>query len=157
MKYNFGDKIKIIGNPLAGVIVGLNELDDLYIVKFPKKRNWTYVRESQIESIYHEESVTPESDNYKHDTGKPQLSLVPPEIIEAVGRVRTFGNKKYKDPTSWRKVEPRRYKDALMRHLVEYLRDENSKDEESGLNHLEHVACNVALLLEFLRDKKHDD
>jgi hypothetical protein len=86
----------------------------------------------------------------KHDEGKPRLSLVPPALIEAVGRVRTYGTQKYGgDPENWRQVEPCRFKDALMRHLCEYLRDPESVDEESGLPHLEHLACNVAFLLEF--------
>lgn len=84
----------------------------------------------------------------KADAGKPRLALVPPAIIEAVGRVRTYGTEKYGDPENWRKVEPERYRDALMRHLCAYLRDHHSRDAESGLLHLEHVACNVAFLLE---------
>lgn len=92
----------------------------------------------------------------KHDDGKPRLSLVPPSLIEAVGRVRTYGTNKYGDPDNWLTVRPWRYKDALMRHLCEYLRDPNSVDAESGIPHLEHLACNVAFLLEF-RDKERRD
>ena len=84
----------------------------------------------------------------KADAGKPRLALVPPAIIEAVGRVRTFGTEKYGDPENWRQVEPQRYRDALMRHICAYLRDPDSVDPESGLKHLEHIACNVAFLLE---------
>lgn len=92
----------------------------------------------------------------KHDEGKPRLSLVPPSLIEAVGRVRTYGTDKYGSPDNWKTVRPWRYKDALMRHLCEYLRDPNGVDEESGLPHLEHLACNVAFLLEF-RDQERRD
>ena len=91
----------------------------------------------------------------KDDAGKPRLSLVPPAIIEAVGRVRTFGVEKYHDPENWRNVSPERYVDALMRHLCAYLRNPDAVDEESGLPHLEHVACNIAFLLEF--QKAGDD
>ena len=84
----------------------------------------------------------------KADGGKARLSLVPPAILEAVGRVRTFGTEKYGDPENWRQVEPERYRDALMRHICAYLRDPDGVDPESGLKHLEHVACNVAFLLE---------
>lgn len=90
----------------------------------------------------------------KHDEGKPRLSLVPPSLIEAVGRVRTYGTQKYGDPENWRQVEAWRYKDALMRHLCEYLRDPDSVDAESGIPHLEHLACNVAFLLEFDETRK---
>jgi len=61
----------------------------------------------------------PKPSYYKHDTGKPRLSLVPPSIIEAIGIIRTYGTQKYNnDPDGWRQVEPDRYVDALMRHLA---------------------------------------
>jgi len=85
---------------------------------------------------------------YKFDQDKPRLDLVPPGIIEAVGAVRTYGTQKYGENTNWEKVEKHRYKAALMRHLCKYLRDENGVDEESGLPHLWHVACNIAFLIE---------
>lgn len=84
----------------------------------------------------------------KHDNGKPRLDLVPPGIIEAVGHIRTYGTEKYGENTNWEKVEPERYRAAMMRHLVEYLRDFESVDKESGLPHLWHMACNIAFLIE---------
>lgn len=42
-------------------------------------------------------------DKYKYDDGKPRLDLVPPELIEAVGAVRTYGVSKYGDSDSWKK------------------------------------------------------
>ena len=84
----------------------------------------------------------------KYDADKPRLDLVPPGIIEAVGIARNYGVKKYKDPDSWRQVEPERYVAALMRHLCQFLRDPNGKDPESGIPHLYHMACNVAFLVE---------
>lgn len=90
----------------------------------------------------------------KYDNGKPRLDLVPPAIIEAVGEIRTYGNKKYGDSESWHTVEPARYRAALMRHLCAYLRDPKSKDEESGLSHLAHMSCNIAFLLELEKEGK---
>lgn len=86
-------------------------------------------------------------DNYKFDSDKPRLDLVPPELIEAVGAVRTYGVKKYGDGESWKKVEPYRYAAALMRHLCKWLKNSHSVDSESGLPHLWHMACNVAFLI----------
>ena len=86
---------------------------------------------------------------HKHDQGKIRMALVPAGIIEAVGIVRDYGTQKYGDPDGWKMVEPWRYQDALMRHLVDYLRDPESIDEESGLPHLYHMACNIAFLIEF--------
>lgn len=83
----------------------------------------------------------------KADAGKPHPSFVPPEIIESVMRVREYGNQKYHDPDNWRTVEPERYHDALLRHILRAWNDPYAVDPESGLLHLEHAACNIAFLL----------
>lgn len=92
--------------------------------------------------------------NIKADAGKPQLHLVPTEIINCIARVREFGSKKYKNPNSWRQVEKERYIDAMFRHLLKYVNDNNSVDEESGMPHLWHLACNVAFLCELEQTKE---
>ena len=84
----------------------------------------------------------------KADKGKNPLTLVPTKIIRAIGRVRQYGTEKYHDPDNWKKVEAGRYRDALYRHWLNYLDDPKGKDEESGLPHLWHVACNAAFLIE---------
>lgn len=94
------------------------------------------------------ESSLPKSYYGKDTDGKIRMSLVPPGIIEAVGEVRTFGCKKYGAPDNWKTVKAEFYVDALMRHLVRYLRDPKAVDEESGLSHLAHMACNIAFLIE---------
>lgn len=83
----------------------------------------------------------------KRDGGKLPLTLTPLEIIEAVAAIRQFGTEKYGDPENWRNVSKDRYKDALFRHLVAYLREPYGMDFESNLPHLYHIACNVAFLL----------
>lgn len=83
----------------------------------------------------------------KADGGKPRPTLVPVSLIHAVTAIREYGTAKYHDPENWRKVEKQRYKDALYRHWLAYLSGEE-KDQESGLPHLWHVACNVAFLIE---------
>ena len=88
----------------------------------------------------------------KADLGKDQITLVPTQIIRDIAKIRMYGNKKYKMPYNWVMVDKERYKDALMRHLLAYLDDENSIDEESGLKHLWHAACNIAFLCEMERD-----
>lgn len=92
----------------------------------------------------------------KADAGKPKLSLVPTEIIRQIARVREYGNKKYPEggPNNWKKVEVERYRDATFRHLLRYIEDPTGVDEESGLPHLSHLACNVAFLCELEKDNK---
>lgn len=84
----------------------------------------------------------------KADSGKLQLTLVPRRIIRAIAVIRMFGNVKYGDPENWRQVDPERYRNAAFRHFLAYLDDPKGMDEESGLPHLWHLACNIAFLCE---------
>lgn len=84
----------------------------------------------------------------KTDAGKIRPTLVPPALIEAVAAVREYGCSKYHGPDNWRRVEPQRYRDALYRHWLAYLKNPEACDPESGLPHLWHLACNAAFLIE---------
>lgn len=84
----------------------------------------------------------------KADAGKLRLTLVPRAIIKAIAEIREYGVNKYGENESWRKVEVERYKDAAFRHFIAYLDNPNGVDEESGLPHLWHLACNIAFLCE---------
>lgn len=95
------------------------------------------------------------TDGYKHDGGKPRLSLVPPILIRAVGTVMTHGAEKYGEG-NWKNVEPKRYRDALARHYCDYMEDPYGVDKQSGLPHLYHLACNVAFLLELEKEMKNE-
>ena len=90
----------------------------------------------------------------KADAGKPRPTLTPVSLIDAVTAVRMYGNEKYHDPENWRQVEPQRYRDALYRHWLAYLKGEKC-DQESGLPHLWHLACNAAFLIE-MEDKQRE-
>lgn len=90
----------------------------------------------------------------KADAGKLRISLVPTGIIREIAKVRMYGTKKYHDPENWKKVEKERYRDALLRHILAYIDNPDGVDEESGLPHLSHVACNVAFLIELEGGKK---
>ena len=84
----------------------------------------------------------------KADAGKPHPSYVPVSIIKAVMDVREYGNQKYGAPDNWRGVEPERYHQALLRHILAAWNDPYKLDPESGLPHLAHAATNIAFLLE---------
>ena len=99
--------------------------------------------------------MTDNNQTAKADAGKPRLTLVPRRIIWAIARIREYGNRKYKDPDNWRQVEPQRYRDAAYRHFLAYLDDPHGVDEESGLMHLHHLACNIAFLCE-MEDENYD-
>ena len=84
----------------------------------------------------------------KADAGKLRLTLVPTELIRAVAVIREYGVNKYGESESWKRVEIQRYRDAAYRHFLAYIDNPKSVDEESGLPHLWHLACNIAFLCE---------
>lgn len=90
----------------------------------------------------------------KADKGKLKLSLVPTQIIKEIAIVREYGVNKYKTIDKWKEVEKERYRDAAFRHFLAYIDNPTSKDEESGISHLSHLACNIAFLCELEKEKE---
>ena len=92
----------------------------------------------------------------KADADKPNLSLVPKQIIYEIEKCRAYGTKKYGDPQNWKKVELERYHQALLRHTLAVWDDIKAKDKESGLLHLSHIATNIAFILELMNEDAND-
>lgn len=92
----------------------------------------------------------------KRDANKPELCLVPRQIIFDIARARMFGVAKYGKAESWREVEIERYRNALFRHFMAYLDNPKGIDKESGLPILCHIACNVAFLCELEKENDND-
>ena len=90
------------------------------------------------------------SEGTKNDTDKTQLELIPPDATEGIGKVLTFGARKYA-PYNWAKgINYSRIIGAIKRHLLAIERKEDT-DPESGLLHADHIACNVAFLQTYMR------
>ena len=87
----------------------------------------------------------------KADAGKVEIDLVPTQIIRDIAEVRMYGNAKYGDPDNWKTVELRRYVNALLRHTLAFMDDHEGKDEESGIPHYKHMACNLAFICELMK------
>lgn len=102
----------------------------------------------------HEENERPDTQEAKADGGKPRPSLVPPALIRGVEAIREFGTARYGSPDNWRKVEPQRYWDALLRHVLAAWDDWRATDPESGLPHLHHIICNAGFLAQYMEDEK---
>ena len=84
----------------------------------------------------------------KHDEGKPRYDLVPPEALDALSRVLTFGAAKYSS-RNWEKgMDWGRVFGAMMRHAWAWWRGEH-KDPETGYSHLWHVLCCAAFLVTY--------
>lgn len=92
----------------------------------------------------------------RFNQGKNRLDLVPTALIEEVGKVLTFGANKYGD-NNWRNSmiwsKPLA---SAKRHLTAF---ENGIDfdEESGLLHLSHLACNIGFLLDYYKTYPQGD
>lgn len=107
-----------------------------------------------------EETTTPvvtSIGGIKNDSAKPQISLVPMQMVIDAAKARAYGNEKYKNTpgyskNNWATLDKQRVLDALMRHLIAYIENPNAKDEESGLSPLCHVAANLSFLCEFERE-----
>ena len=83
----------------------------------------------------------------KDTTGKLDLTLVEPDFIRAVAKVREYGMAKYGDRDNWKTVPIEAFRAAAYRHWLAYLSGEEV-DSESGLTHLEHCACNLMFLMD---------
>lgn len=104
------------------------------------------------------EDDQPESNHEaKSDGGKPRPSLVPPALIRGVDAIREFGTARYGSPENWRKVEPQRYWDALLRHALAAWDNWKAVDPESGMPHLWHIATNAAFLMQYMEEGREND
>ena len=85
---------------------------------------------------------------------KLRWELLPLEDVEDIVRVYTAGAKKY-GPDQWQNLPDgiRRYKAALLRHLVEFDKG-NEIDEETGCHHLAAVAWNAIAMLHISKQQK---
>ena len=82
----------------------------------------------------------------KHDKEKLKLELIPPEAINSLGEVLTFGAKKYGERNWENGFCYSRLFGALMRHLWAFWGGEDI-DAESGLPHLYHAHACIAFLV----------
>lgn len=84
----------------------------------------------------------------KDDQDKPRMDLLPPEMLDAVAMVLTFGAGKYGE-RNWEKgmAWGRPYA-ALLRHMNAWWAGEET-DPETGMSHLWHAGCCIAFLIAF--------
>ena len=94
------------------------------------------------------EMIATSNDAIKNDGDKLRLDLLPVRPLLDVGKVLTFGAKKYSE-RNWEKgfAWSRPYA-ATLRHLFAWWSGE-TYDPETGLNHLAHALCEIMFLLEF--------
>ncbi len=99
---------------------------------------------------------TPSATGVKHDNEKVPLDLLSPIALLATAKVMAVGAKKY-SAHNWRGgFKWSRLIGACMRHLLAYMAGEDL-DPETGLPHIDHLACEVMFLQEFYRTKTNLD
>ena len=84
----------------------------------------------------------------KFDQSKLRFDLVPPEALEEIVAVFTYGADKY-GVRNWEAgIDWGRCFGAAMRHLWAWWRGEE-KDSESGISHLAHAAASIMFLITY--------
>lgn len=114
---------------------------------------------SEFDIISHYDSGKELSFGRKDDKGKIRYSLMVegmPKALAKIVEVLEHGAKKY-DVHNWQQVDNgiERYKEAFYRHVMNIDGGLFSKDKDSGLLHLAHIACNALFLME-LMEKEND-
>lgn len=85
----------------------------------------------------------------KHDSEKPDMSLLSSVAMLEIAKVMTHGKKKY-SAHNWRNgISYSRLIAAALRHTFAYLGGEDL-DPESGISHIAHASCCLMMLLEFV-------
>lgn len=92
----------------------------------------------------------------KFDGDKPQLELVPPSAMIAMGKVLGYGAAKYARYNYLKGMAWTRLMGANLRHCFSWLRGEDI-DPESGLPHLYHALASIAMLIESIERSKGTD
>lgn len=80
----------------------------------------------------------------KHDHDKPVMAYLDMDSLRDEAMVFTFGAKKYA-PWNWREgIKVSRLMSACLRHTTAFI-DGETLDPESGLSHLSHARCCLAM------------
>ena len=86
----------------------------------------------------------------RFNEGKNQLDLISPLLLEEVGKILTFGAKKYGRYNYRKGMEWSKCIASLKRHLNEFEKGVDFDDESNEL-HISHVLVNALFLLEYYK------
>lgn len=88
------------------------------------------------------------NDALRFDDGKLRFDLLPPDALTELVKVYTRGSVKY-EPRNWeRGMNYQRCFASLARHAVLWQMGQDT-DEETGCNHMAHVAWNALALVTY--------
>ncbi len=116
-----------------------------------RERYTTYLKKK--DDALMQEAVGNELLGRKDDSEKPDLSLFSTPWLLGVGRVLTFGKKKYA-AHNWRGgIQISRLMAASLRHILAFNAGEDV-DPETGLSHLDHASCCLMFARELIETKR---
>ena len=147
--HGYFDNIEEAESVYKTIIALVNELNGGIGGVVDEWENVLYIDENG--EVLARTSETDTDQSAKADAGKPNLTLVPTQIVRDIAEVREYGNRKYGSRDNWKNVEYERYIAALYRHLLAVVEDPLSVDPESGIEHYKHIACNAAFICEMLK------
>jgi hypothetical protein len=87
---------------------------------------------------------------------KPQIDLIPSEAIWAMAQCFGYGATKYERSNYTKGIEYSRLYNACQRHLNQWNMGEDT-DSETGLSHIAHAMCNLAMLYWNIKHKPDND
>ncbi len=94
------------------------------------------------------EYVGAEPKGLRYDAGKPRVDLIDPDFLLQVGAVLEAGARKYAE-RNWEKgMDWNKVYASMLRHMLKWQAGETN-DDETGLHHMAHVACNAMFLLNY--------
>lgn len=92
----------------------------------------------------------------KHDSGKPQLGLIPREALNHEAAAFAFGAKKYGKNNFKGGMDWSRLIDASLRHITAFASKEDI-DKESNSHHLGNARACLAILLYYIENNVGND
>ena len=103
-------------------------------------------------------STSPIIEGKHFDEGKLRVDLIPPEALEALAEVLSYGSKKYGDKNWEKGIHYTRLYGSILRHLISWAKGEDI-DDESKLPHIYHAFCDIMFLVTYTKRnmKEYDD
>ena len=149
--------MELVGLNSIGTISEVN-IDSMgyyiYRARNPGGYEWSHLYNQDLKPYTEESEKSQPEVGTKHDSGKPRYSLVIQEFIDDLIEVLEFGAKNHGD-FNWKNVDKVRFQDAMYRHFSKYTKGE-LYDEDTGKQHMVHIACN-AMFLHYLNRGEIDD
>jgi len=115
-----------------------------------------FINLNDYEKSEKELSQLGKSEGARFDEGKTRFDLIPPNSLDEIALVYTYGANKYDANNWWRGMKWTKVIGPIMRHLMKWLRGEK-RDPESNCHHLALVALNCIALIEYERNKIGQD